>query len=586
MCGIFGHTGLKIDQIDQSHSALHTLTHRGPDSWHHETKAEVYLGHRRLSILDLSINGRQPMQANGVYLTVNGEIYNFQALRRELVENYQVEFVSKSDSEILLHGYIHWGIEPLLDKVDGMFALALFDSRDSKIILARDHAGIKPLYYGLINGELSWSSELKALECFYGKSNLTIDKTAVYDFMTYLYVPCPKTLYQNVFKLEPGHFLSYDLAAQRVETKRYWSLDTLERQVVEDANCKAFIQTAVHKAVQEQLVSDVPVGFFLSGGIDSSIICYEASSCIEELLTFTIGNADKSVDEAPFAQMVAERIGAEHHCKVFSSRIADENFPLMRNFYDEPFGDVSALPTNEVCKLAREKVTVVLTGDGGDELFGGYSHYEDAERIFDIASNSKAWIRPIVVALKNHAPHRSLAKKAQRYEAKTIDDPIERWAKAKGGILKTDVFKRDWAKKNGIAEDYDDYWYYRKHDNPRLSPKTRAQHLDFHTYLHDSVLTKVDRASMAVGLETRVPFLSKDAIAAAWSVPEHLRYRDGELKGVLKHIYSDSLPAEVLYRRKQGFAVGPIEKTAKLYDRTKNVPRQILRQLFPEVFEL
>ncbi|TQV74445.1 asparagine synthase (glutamine-hydrolyzing) [Denitrobaculum tricleocarpae] len=584
MCGIFGHTGLQNEKIENSHSALHTLTHRGPDSWHFETKDGLYLGHRRLSILDLSPNGRQPMQADGVYLTVNGEIYNYRALRQELIENHQADFVSQSDSEVLLHGYIHWGIERLLDRVDGMFALSLFDSRIRKVILARDHAGIKPLYYGLREGGLSWSSELKALERFYGTSNLVIDKTAIYDFMTYLYVPCPKTLYRDIFKLEPGYFLTYDLGTQELEKTRYWSLAGLEPVGLDAANYETVIRAAIHGAVEEQLVSDVPVGFFLSGGIDSSIVCYEASRCIEQLSSFTIGNADESVDEAPYARMVAQQIGADHHSKVFSSKIADKNFPLMRSFYDEPFGDVSALPTNEVCKLARERVTVVLTGDGGDELFGGYTHYRDAERIFDPVASTKAWVRPIVVALKNHAPLRLIAKKAQRYESKTLDDPIERWAKAKGGVLKSDRFKRTWAKKNGISRDYDDYWYYRKHDDPGLSPKTRAQSLDFHTYLHDSVLTKVDRASMAVGLETRVPFLSKKSIATAWSLPEDLRYRDGELKGVLKHLYTEALPAEVLYRRKQGFAVGPIEKTARLYDRTKNVPRQILKQLFPEVF--
>ena len=283
--------------------------------------------------------------------------------------------------------------------------------------------------------------------------------------------------------------------------------------------------------------------------------------------------------------MVAERIGAGYHSKVFSSETADENFALMRGFYDEPFGDVSALPTNEVCKLAREKVTVVLTGDGGDELFGGYAHYRDATRIFDPDPSAKTWLRPIVVTLKNHAPLRLIAKKAQRYETKTLVDPMERWAKVKGGVLKTDLFKRTWARKAGIPADYDDYWYYRKYDNPDLSPRTRAQFLDFHTYLHDSVLTKVDRASMAVGLETRVPFLSKRSIATAWSVPEHQRYRDGELKGLLKRLYQDVLPAEVLYRRKQGFAVGAIKKNAKLYDRTKNVPRQILKQLFSEILD-
>ncbi len=586
MCGIFGHTAVNVEEIERSHTALHVLTHRGPDSWHFEVAGDVYLGHRRLSILDLSEKGRQPMKAAGVYLTVNGEIYNYQALRQELIDSFGADFLSDSDSEVLLHGYIHWGIEELLERVDGMFALALFDSSRNEIFLARDHAGIKPLYYGLLDGQLSWASELKALERFYGPDSLTVDPTAVYDFMTYLYVPAPKSLYRNIFKLEPGHYLRYRIESGEAKSCRYWSLGDSERQPPRDNGLAGDLQEVLHRAVKNQLVSDVPVGFFLSGGIDSSIVCFEASRCIDQLSTFTIGNVDKAVDEAPYAKQVADQIGSSFFCEMFDQAVADENFPLMRSFYDEPFGDVSALPTNEVCKLARRHVTVVLTGDGGDELFGGYTQYREAERIFSTGGKNRSWLRPLVVGLKSYAPHRAIAKKAQRFETRTISDPIERWAKAKGGLLKTDPFKRRWASVNAIPKDYDDYWYFRKHDRPDLPPRSRAQYLDFHTYLHDSVLTKVDRASMTVSLEARVPFLSKEVIATAWAVPEAVRYEDGELKGILKRIYGDKLPREILFRKKQGFAIGSVKKTGKLYDRTKNLPRQILNRLFPELLRL
>lgn len=585
MCGIFGHTDFRPERIDHSHAALQTLMHRGPDSWHFEIKDGVYTGHRRLSILDLSENGRQPMVSNGVYLTVNGEIYNFEALRRDLTDHHGVTFSSSSDSEVLLHGYIHWGIDRLLDAIDGMFALALFDSNKGKIILARDHAGIKPLYYGLRNGALAWASELKALERFYGVANLQVDPEAVYDFMTYLYIPCPKTFYKDVFKLDPGHSLMFDVSTGHLQAKRYWSLDGIDRRAAGSEGWQDFIRDALHTAVKEQLVADVPVGFFLSGGVDSSVVCYEASTCLENLSTFSIGHVDKDADESPYARLVAERIGSNHYGSAFSQQIANENFPLLRNFYDEPFADVSAIPTNEVCRLARERVTVVLTGDGGDELFGGYIYYSEAQNIFAAHVKNKTWLRPVVVAIKAHAPHRLIVKKAQRYEIKTIADPIERWAKVKGGLLRTDPFKRQWATSHDIPHDYDDYWYYRKYDRPELSPKTRAQYLDFHTYLHDSVLTKVDRASMAIALETRVPFLSKKMIAAAWSVPEDVRYLDGQLKGLLKSAYSANVPKEALYRPKQGFGIGRIGKKDKLYDRAKNLPKQILQNLFPELFE-
>jgi asparagine synthase (glutamine-hydrolysing) len=581
MCGIFGHTNLSIENIEASHQALHTLTHRGPDSWGHKVCDSVYVGHRRLSILDLSENGYQPMESEGIYLTVNGEIYNYRELRSRLIKDFNVKFRSDSDSEVILHGYKHWGVDTLLAEIDGMFAFSIYDSKDKKVILARDHVGVKPLYYGLMNGNFFWASELKAIEKFLGDENLNIDPTAIYDFMTYSYIPCPKTMYRDVFKIDPGHYVTFCLDSLIVEKKKYWSLDFSYRKDVTD--WPYFIREHLGEAVNEQLVSDVPVGFFLSGGVDSSAVCCEASKILPEIQTFSIGHVDESDDESPYARMVSDRIGSRHFEKFFSQDIANENFALLKTFYDEPFGDVSALPTNEVCRLAREHVTVVLTGDGGDELFGGYSSYSLAKRVFSKERVKWAWLRPIAVFLKTYAPHRSLIKKSQRFEAEILEDPMERWAALKGGIVKTDRWKRLWAKAHNIPSSYDDYWYFRKFDRPDLSPRTRAQYIDFHTYMHDSVLTKVDRASMAVALETRVPFLSKKMIAAAWSIPEDVRYEGNELKAVLKSAYSNQIPHSALFRKKQGFGIGRIRKSDRLYDRAKNIPKQILGKLFPDI---
>ncbi|WP_157831924.1 asparagine synthase (glutamine-hydrolyzing) [Thalassospira marina] len=581
MCGIFGHNQAEIASIENSHAALNTLTHRGPDNWGYELCNGIYLGHRRLSILDLSEKGRQPMLAQNVYLTVNGEIYNYKELRRNLIDEFDVTFTSESDSEVLLHGYIHWGINRLLQLVDGMFALSIYDVSTNTIILARDHVGIKPIYYWHEDKKFAWASELKAIESYVGKTKLSIDSTAVYDFMTYLYVPCPKTVYQNVFKLEPGHYVEFDALSGELCKTRYWELEVCPRHDVVDWG--DYIREAMSISVKSQLVSDVPVGFFLSGGVDSSVVCFEASKTLEKLQTFSIGHMDKESDESPFARMVAKAIGSTHLERFFSTDVANNNFELLRQLYDEPFGDVSALPTNEVCRLAREHVTVVLTGDGGDELFGGYVPYANAENIFSSEKNPKSWIRPLCVAVKTYAPHRSIVKKAQRFEVKTLSDPMEKWAAAKGGLVCSDPLKRRWAKAHNIPADYDDFWYYRKFDRPDLGARTRAQFIDFHTYMHDSVLTKVDRASMAVALETRVPFLSKKMISAAWSIPEEIRYCNGDLKGILKQSYDQFLPHAALYRRKQGFSVGRIGKKDRLYDRAKNVPKQILQKLFPEL---
>jgi asparagine synthase (glutamine-hydrolysing) len=600
MCGIFGHTGANEARIEKSRAALHTLSHRGPNGWGDVLADSVYMGHRRLSILDLSDNGRQPMVCQkgteDVALTVNGEIYNFPTLRDELEQNHSIRFTSHSDSEVLLHGYRVWGMAELLQRVDGMFALVLHDRRRKQIFLARDHVGIKPLYYGLRpnaagDTELSWASELKALVAYYGRDTLNTDPTAVYDFLTYCYIPAPKTLYQQIYKLAPGQWLTFNTASGTQTLATHWRLEdtiatTTPPETLEEA-CQQ-VRQALSTSVKEQLVADVPVGFFLSGGIDSSITCLEARPHVQQMLTFSIGFDDPAVDETPYARKVAEQLGTHHIARMITHAEVNTNALQLRQLFDEPFGDTSAFPTLAVSKLAAERVVVVLTGDGGDELFGGYTRY-DNWLLWLTPWTGFLWLlrRPISWLKNRRWPASWWGKKIRqlcsRLEFFSLCDPLEKHARMSGGLIRTDAAKQRWAKALGIPAGYDDYWYTRLFYRPALPPRSRFQYLDFHTYMHDLVLTKVDRTSMAQAIETRVPFLSKRTIAVAWSIPERFRYHRGWLKGILKVAYQGQLPASTLFRRKQGFSLGRTQHGDALHLNQQTLPELILERWFPEV---
>jgi asparagine synthase (glutamine-hydrolysing) len=581
MCGLFGHSDIKKAGLKKAHAALNTLAHRGPNGWCFKHVNNVYSGHRRLSIIDLSTNGTQPMQAKGVTLTANGEIYNYKSLRNELQKKHKVRFTSHSDSEVLLHGYIAWGIDQLLERVDGMFALTLHDSRNGKIYLARDHAGIKPLYYSTIGGNLGWASELKALVNFHGKRSLKIDHTAVYDFLTYGYIPTPKSLYRNIHKLEPAHYACFDINSGKLYKKLYWQLP-VGRNITNEKTARKLVKNAIATSVKEQLMSDVPIGTFLSGGVDSSIVSYEAVQLIKHLNTCSIGMADPSVDETRYARQVAQKLGTRHHTRHLDQALVNKQFNKLREWFDEPFADTSAFPTYQVSELAKETMTVVLTGDGGDELYGGYTHYT---KWFSKLTPWLGFLFPLrqpVIWLKNHSSGK-LHSLARKLEIFTLLNPLERQIRLRGGLLKHDRFKARFRKKFKIPKNYDELWYHKAFYRPDLPIKSRSMYLDFHTVMHDDFLTKVDRASMAVALETRVPFLSKAGIETAWQISEGLLFKNGELKSLLKSLYDGPLPHECLYRQKQGFSVGKAQKTDKLSLNGRTLVENLLEKLWPEL---
>ncbi|RLA84384.1 MAG: asparagine synthase (glutamine-hydrolyzing) [Epsilonproteobacteria bacterium] len=563
MCGIFGFTNFKKQDLEQARKSLHTLEHRGPDQWNDFYNEDIYMGHQRLSILDLSEHGKQPMisEDKNIIITVNGEVYNFLELKEELKVKYN--FKSTSDSEVILYGYIEWGIDKLLKKIDGMYAISIYDKKDDLLYLARDRVGIKPLYYGNINNQLSWASELKAIQELYNENILEYDYTAFYDFLTYLYIPTPKTMYNNIYKLEPAHYLKINTKTNEYIKIQYWQLEI--NYCDDDIDtAKKKVYNLVKSSINEQMVADVPVGFFLSGGMDSSTVVALASQEHYDINTFSIGFTDKNHDETYFAEMLANRYKTKHTKKILDEKTTTNMFKNIRKWYDEPFGDTSCFPTFMVSELAKSKSTVVLTGDGGDELFGGYNWYKSFEKLSRYYIHFLGFVKPWLKPFKKY--NNILGKISRGIEIVFLLNDLERYAKLMGGMLKNEKeeYKRLW----NIDNDYDDYWYYRKFYKKDLDIYTRLQYLDFHTYLHDDILTKVDRVSMDVSLECRVPFLKKELIEYSFSLKKEVRIYNNELKGIMKESFKDILPIEIIERDKKGFSI-PLKSWSSLLNNKK-----------------
>lgn len=561
----------------QARKALQTLAHRGPDQSGEYLDEQIYIGHRRLSILDLSPNGRQPMRdsATGVRITVNGEIYNFRALRDELQKTR--EFISQSDSEVILHGFLEWGLDELLQRIEGMFAIAIFDPRDSRIHLARDPAGIKPLYYYFDGERFGWASELKALTSYLGESSLQTDYSALYDFLTYLYIPPPKTRYRNIYKLEAAHVLSFDPETPTLQKTRYWHLPT-RTENVDGSEAQARLRQLVDQSVREQMISDVPLGFFLSGGIDSSIIVGSAAQHSPHINTYTIGFNVEGYDESEYAAQVAAMHATRHCCRTMQRERGINLLRELPRWFDEPHADTSALPTFMVSELAKESVSVVLTGDGGDEIFGGYVHYFRFARISSNRPPGLRVLKPLTRRAKNLFAGRAAGKALTGVERRYFLDDLELHCRLLGGMLKDE--KQEYRAQFDIADDYDDYWFYRQYYREELPTITRLQYLDFHTYLPEDILTKVDRTSMSVSLEARVPFITRPIIEFSFSLPESVRIPQMEPKGILKQTFADLLPDTIIDRKKKGFTIPIKPWRSDFFGQYRFPQEQILKQIF------
>jgi asparagine synthase (glutamine-hydrolysing) len=550
VCGFVGGT----DPGWSYSAALHALAHRGPDASALHLDGPVKAGFRRLSIIDLSTSANQPMFApdGATWLVFNGEIYGYRALRTEL-ERRGCAFRTDSDTEVVLNGYLEWG-EHFVDKIDGMFAIALWDAREQRLKLYRDRPGIKPLYYYHDGRKFAFASELKAIEIACASEQLAVDGTALYDFLGYRYVPAPKTLYRRCFKLAPAHWLSFDPATGSIRgPQRYWSVPLPEqpRRPALDECCEE-LRALITSAVADQMIADVPLGFFLSGGIDSSVVVAAASQSGRHVSTFSIGFDSDSVSETPYAREVARLFHTDHHERILSQAHAQELLPKLKSWFDEPFADESAMPTYLVSAAARERVTVVLTGDGGDEVFGGYRTYRRFAR-YDAWPSWPRFMERASFALRKRFPRRHAVSRALSLLEMGFSSGPDLWARIMGGL--PPPAKQAYRAELGIPADYDDWWHYREHWRADLPTRTRLQLVDFHTFLPGLVLTKVDRTSMAVSLEARVPLLDRRIIEFSFGLDEDLRYHGGETKGLLRHAYRGILPDGILDRRKKGFGI-------------------------------
>jgi asparagine synthase (glutamine-hydrolysing) len=552
------------------------LQHRGPDD--HGTWADpaagIGLGHRRLAIQDLSMEGHQPMHSSDgrFVLIFNGEIYNFQDLKAQL-ENRGHTFRGHSDTEVMLATFTEYGVERGVEQFLGMFAFALWDRQTRQLHLARDRAGEKPLYYGWSRGVFLFGSELKALRA-HPAWRSELDPAAITLFLRHNYIPCPYSVYRNISKLPPGSILSLNSARfARFETftpQTYWRLwDAVERGVANpfagDADAAVAKATALlSDSVSRQMISDVPLGAFLSGGIDSStIVALMQRRSTRPVKTFSIGFTNPSHDEAPFAKAVAQHLGTDHTEFYVDPATLLNAVPRLAHVYDEPFADTSNIPTVLLCELARKNVTVCLSGDGGDELFGGYALYRKTEQLWKAISKLPTVLRTqisqglhraatlgITGATRVGANPRFLKRILRLSELLPSGSDRHLYRL----LSSTCRFPQEWLRDptdQTCAADA------RWEQLPALLP--RMMYSDFISYLPDEILVKVDRAAMSVSLETRIPLLDHRIVEFAWSLPVSLKQNNGQGKWLLRQVLQQYLPRHLFDRPKQGFTA-PVEE--------------------------
>ncbi len=538
------------------------LAARGPDGEGFHIDGRIGLGHRRLAIIDVE-GGKQPLYSEDgrVAVIVNGEIYNFQTLREELVRAGH-RFATRSDSEVLVHGYEEWG-ERVLDRIEGMFAFVIWDGRDGRMLLARDRMGEKPLFWAeLPGGGVAFASELKALKHAPGVTR-EIDPDSLAQYLAYEYVPAPRSMIRGVHKLAPGTALRA-APGRAPETFTYWDLSFPEGERLRDVEAAAdALREELRASVRARLVSDVPLGVFLSGGIDSSTVAALAAEARGgDIDTFSVAFEDPRFDESAAARMVAKHIGSRHHEERLSPATALELMPSVGKILDEPIGDASIVPTHLLARFARRHVTVALGGDGGDELFAGYPTFQ-AERVAQLIDLAPRALRAAAIsagetlaaALPTTFGYMPLDFKIRRFLRGARETGARRhqaWIGALGGDEISQVLGRD---ANGWADVLD----RRLAACRSPDPWDRLMYFYAKGFLADQVLQKVDRATMAVGLEGRAPLLATRVVALATRLDPSLRLRGLTTKYLLKRAMVGILPDTILHRRKQGFAmpVGP-----------------------------
>lgn len=573
MCGLTGfwQKDMAVDAMANIATAMaERIAHRGPDDsgvWT-DANAGIALAHRRLAIVDLSAAGQQPMpSASGRYvLAYNGEVYNHLGLRRELEgANAAPAWRGHSDTETLLACIEAWGVEATLKRSVGMFAFAVWDRQERTLVLARDRAGEKPLYYGWQGDVFLFGSELKSLRAhpaFIG----AVNRGALALLLRHNYIPAPYSIHQGIAKLPPGTWLKLTHGQRDVQPRAYWSLaEVAERGMADpftgsDAEAVNELGLLLGNAVAGQQVADVPLGALLSGGIDSSLITalMQAQSS-RPIRTFTIGFDEKAYDEATHARAVAAYLGTEHTDLRLSANDALRLIPQLPSMYDEPFADSSQLPTHLVMKLARQHVTVALSGDAGDEFFGGYNRYAFLPKAWRLFGAMPSMLRAPALGLMSAMPGAvgSLAGAAQvTSKIAKLRKLLEAGPRGLDDLYVATV--TEWPGAAGIVVDgrMPSNLLDTRQAWPKLQdPVARMMAMDGLTYLPDDILVKVDRAAMAVSLETRAPFLDRDVMEFSWHLPLSMKLRDGKGKWILRQLLDRHVPRKLIDRPKMGFGI-------------------------------
>jgi asparagine synthase (glutamine-hydrolysing) len=565
MCGIAGFCDFSKKSTKKNLiNMTDVLYHRGPDDsgykFFEESYASMGLGHRRLSILDLSTHGHQPMNFEHLDIIYNGEVYNFKEIRKELIE-LGYSFHSDSDTEVILKSYHKWGITAV-DKFNGMFAISIYDKSVNKLVFIRDRSGIKPFYYYKKDDLILFSSELKSFHQHpYFMKEINKDSLSLY--LQFGYIPEPHSIFKNTYKLKAGHYIEIDLKNRSFKEKKYWDvIDFYNKPKLDISENEAMKETEklLKSSFEYRMVSDVPVGVFLSGGYDSSVVtAILQSQRKEKLNTFTIGFREKGFDEAPYAKEVAKYLGTNHTEYYCTQKDALEIIPKLCEIYDEPFGDSSAIPTTLVSKLAKKDVSVSLSADGGDEIFAGYSNYTTTLNYFNKFSsipNSVKYglsltmdkINPNYIPILNKTYNfstryekiNSILKSKNSIEAMKYTSEYFT-LKERKAILKTSFTNLETNFDSKVSDTNDDI-------NKMLA-------IDYKTYMIDDILTKVDRATMSVSLEGREPLLDYRLIEFVSQLPSDIKIKNGDKKWLLKQITHKYLPKEMMNRPKKGFGV-------------------------------
>lgn len=553
MCGIAGFYSSKyLFEQDEIKQMAKAIAHRGPNAEGYFVDNSIALAHKRLSIIDLSENANQPMytQNKELVMVFNGEIYNFKELANQLSVN------TKSDTEVLLKAFEKWGVE-FVHHLNGMFAIAIYNCKNKKLYLFRDRMGIKPLFYYYKNGQLAFASELKALlKLKYLQKNKTIDNKFVSTFLKVGYIPEPYTIYENIYKFPKGNYAVFE--HEKLTITPYWQLHKqIKSTVISNENeAKQQLKELLQDAVKYRLVSDVPYGTFLSGGIDSSLVSAMAQSVNnQQIKTFSIGFAENKFNETNYARKVAEHIQSNHFEYILTQKDAINILPDMFEYYDEPFADTSAIPTMLVSKMAKQQVSMTLSGDGGDELFHGYGAYKWAERLSKpILKNN----RKIIASILKHgsSKYKRIAHLFNFDDAENINQHI--FSQEQYFFSNKELNR---LLKNKFADKYN-LGINNNLQNRKLTAAEQQAMFDLNYYLPDDLLVKIDRATMRYALETRVPILDHRVVEFAINLHPNLKNKNNESKYLLKQVLYDFVPKELFARPKWGFSI-PLEKWLK-----------------------